>query len=103
MNSFNEFRFEWNYDPKSEADCYAECTLRYIPEENGHGAHPDEPESVELLDVLIGNQSIFAILSEDQVLQIEALALEKHGADAKEAHDDRRIERYLDRQAEESF
>jgi len=86
---FDEFKFEWNYDPKSEADCYAECTLRYIPEENGHGAHPDEPESVELLDVLIGNQSILAILSEDQVLQIEDLALEKHGADMHEASAER--------------
>lgn len=89
-----EFTFFWHYDPSAAGEATAECTLNYIPECLGHGSHPDEPESVELLDVTIGGQSIYTLLSDDHIEQICSLALERHGADMHEMAAEASIERY---------
>lgn len=88
-----EFNFEWNYQPSSPGDCYATCTLNYIPECRGYGSHPDEPEDVELLDVTIAGQSIYTLLNDDHIDQICSLALERHGADMHEMASEAAIER----------
>ena len=94
-----EFSFEWSYSPSSPGDCYATCTLNYIPECRGFGSHPDAPEDVELLDVTIAGQSIYTLLNDDHIAQIEMLALERHGADLVEMASERSIERYQERRA----
>jgi hypothetical protein len=93
----HEFTFFWHYDPGSSGESTAECTLNYIPECRGYGAHPDEPENVELLDVTIAGQSIYTLLNKDHIAQIEMLALERHGADLLEMAAERSIERYQER------
>lgn len=90
----HEFTFFWFYDPKAAGEATAECTLNYIPKCLGHGSHPDEPESCELLDVTVGGQSIVSLLNIDQVNCIQDLALERHGQDQAEAAAEAQYDRW---------
>jgi hypothetical protein len=94
----DEFIYEWEFDD----GCTVECVVGYEPECLGHGAHPDYDAECSLVDAFIGDTRVFSLLSHDQIVRIEALALDKHGADMHEAINDRRVERYLDRLAEEA-
>lgn len=94
-----EFEFEYLWE--SDKPIKMRCVLEFTPDDFGFGAHPDYPAECSLVACFVEGD-ISEMLNMKQIGIIESSALLKHKAMLQEAHDDRRIERYNDRQQEEN-
>ena len=93
--------FEFSYLWESDRPMTMRCVMEFTPDDFGWGAHPDYPAECSLVACFVEGD-ISELLNMKQIGIIEASALLKHKDMLQEAHDDRRIERYNDRQQEEN-
>ena len=93
--------FEFSYTWESDKPMQMRCVMEFTPDDFGWGAHPDYPPECSLVACFVEGD-ISELLNMKKIGIIEASALRKHKDDLQESHNDRRIERYNDKQQEEN-